>query len=119
MHGDRMWSWRWVKRAIDEGAAHGLNALVLHKNDLLDMLAFPARYFDVEQIWARWPVRYHNIDNNRQYLRAVLRHAGDSGMRVFLQVKEVSFHDFAAPGAARAVEGDRDLRLRPVLVGIP
>ena len=93
MHGDRMWSWRWVKRAIDEGASLGLNALVLHKNDLLDMLVFPARYFDVEQIWARWPVRYHNIDNNRQYLRAILRHAGDNGMRVFLQVKEVSFHD--------------------------
>jgi hypothetical protein len=93
MHGDRMWSWRWVKRAIDEGAAHGLNVLVLHKNDLIDMLVFPARYFGVEQIWARWPVRYHNIDNNRQYLRAILRHAGDKGMRVFLQVKEVSFHD--------------------------
>jgi len=93
MHGERMWSWRWVKRAIDEGAAHGLNALVLHKNDLIDMLAFPARYFGVEQIWARWPVRYHNIDNNRQYLRAILRHAGDNRMRVFLQVKEVSFHD--------------------------
>ena len=93
MHGDRMWSWRWVKRAIDEGAAHGLNALVLHKNDLLDKLAFPARYFGVEQIWARWPVRYHNIDNNRQYLRAVMRYAGDRGIRLFLQVKELSFHE--------------------------
>jgi len=67
---------------------HTAECLVLHRNDLLDMLVFPARYFGVEQIWARWPVRYHNIDNNRQYLRTILRYAGDSGMRVFLQVKK-------------------------------
>ncbi len=93
MHGERMWSWRWVKRAIDEGAALGLNTLVLHRNDLLDLLAFPTCYFGVERIWARWPVRYHNIDNNRQYLRAILRYAADHGMLVLLEVKELSFHD--------------------------
>jgi hypothetical protein len=93
MHGARMWSWRWISRAIDESAALGLNTLVLHRNDLLDMLAFPARWFDVERIWAGWPVRYHNIDHNRQYLRAVVNRAGDNGMRLFLQVKELSFHE--------------------------
>jgi len=30
----------------------------------------------VPNIWARWPVRYHNIDNNRQYFRHVLAYAG-------------------------------------------
>jgi hypothetical protein len=93
MHGDRMWSWRWAKRAIDTAAAHGLNGLVFHRNDIIDLLVFPQRYFGVEEIWARWPVRYHNIDNNRQYLRAVMRAAGDAGITLFLEVKEISFHD--------------------------
>jgi hypothetical protein len=93
MHGDRMWSWRWVKRAIDTAAAQRMNALVLHRNDIIDMLVFPRRYFDVGEIWARWPVRYHNIDNNRQYLRMIMRYAADVGVRVLLEVKEISFHD--------------------------
>jgi len=93
MHGDRMWSWRWVKRAIDVAAANHMNALVLHRNDIIDMLAFPQRYFDVAEIWARWPVRYHNIDNNRQYLRTIMKYAGDRGVQLFLEVKEISFHD--------------------------
>jgi hypothetical protein len=93
MHGDRMWSWRWAKRAIDTAAAHGLNGLVFHRNDIIDLLVFPQRYFAVEEIWARWPVRYHNIDNNRQYLRAVMRAAADVGVTLYLEVKEISFHD--------------------------
>jgi hypothetical protein len=93
MHGDRMWSWRWVKRAIDTAADCGMNALVFHRNDIIDMLVFPRRYFSVEEIWARWPVRYHNIDNNRQYLRHVMRYAGARGLAMLLEVKEVSFHD--------------------------
>ena len=38
-------------------------------------------------------MRYHNIDNNRQYFRQILRYAGDRGITVFLEVKEISFHD--------------------------
>ncbi len=93
MHGDRMWSWRWAKRAVDWAQALGMNALVLHRNDILDLLAFPARYFTVERIWARWPVRYHNIDNNRQYVRLLGDYAADRGVRLLLEVKEISFHD--------------------------
>jgi hypothetical protein len=93
MHGDRMWSWRWAKRAIDFAAEHRMNALVFHQNDIIDLLTFPHRYFTVEEIWARWPVRYHNIDNNLQYLRAVIRAAADVGVTLFLNVKEISFHD--------------------------
>jgi hypothetical protein len=92
-HGDRMWSWRWVKAALDFAAANGLNALVFHKNDLLDLLALPERYFSVDDVWRRWPVRYHNIDNNRQYIRSVARYAHDRGIRFFAEVKEISFHD--------------------------
>ena len=47
-----MWSWRWVKRTIDLAAEHGLNAVVFHRNDVIDMLVFPQRYFDVSEIWA-------------------------------------------------------------------
>jgi hypothetical protein len=43
MHGDRMWSWRWVKHAIDTAAKQRMNALVLHRNDVIDMLVFPQR----------------------------------------------------------------------------
>ncbi len=93
MHGDRMWSWRWVKRSLDTAAEQGLNAIMFHRNDMLDMLVFPQRYFDVAEIWARWPVRYHNIDNNRQYFRQILRYAGSLGIAVYLEVKEISFHD--------------------------
>lgn len=93
MHGDRMWSWRWAKQAIDTASALGMNALVLHRNDMLDRLAFPERYFTVAEIWARWPVRYHNIDNNRQYLRLIAGYAADRGISLLLEIKEISFHE--------------------------
>lgn len=92
-HSDRMWSWIWASRALDFMSRHGMNALVFHKNDMIDLLTLPAKYISVDTSWARWPVRYHNIDNNRQYIRHVIRNAHARGIRFYIEVKEIFCHE--------------------------
>ena len=88
-----MWQWAQVKEALDFMAAHGLNGLIFHQNDLIDQLVVPTRYFPDELMLKRWPVRLHTIENNRQYINKVVRAASVRGIRFFLQVKELWFPD--------------------------
>ena len=92
-HGKRMWNWHWVLEALDFMEHEGMNALVFHQNDLIDQLVVPFEYLTVDDLWRRWPVRYHTIDNNRQYVSQVIRHCHERGIRFYLEVKEISFHE--------------------------
>ena len=40
-----MWHGAQVEEALDFMAAHGLNGLIFHPNDLIDQLVVPTRYF--------------------------------------------------------------------------
>lgn len=91
IHSSRMWRWASVKRALDLMSTIGLNALIFHQNDLIDQLVFPEAYFSVDTLWKRWPVRMHTIDNNRQYIRRVIREAKRSGIDFYLEVKEIYY----------------------------
>jgi hypothetical protein len=39
-------------------------------------------------MFARWPVRAHTIDNNKQYIRRVIRETSRRKIRFSLEVKE-------------------------------
>src|SRR4030042_1177686 len=88
-----MWQWAQVGEAFAFMAAHGLNGLIFHQNDLIDQLVVPTRYFPDELMLKHWPVRLHTIENNRQYINKVVRAASACGIKFFLQVKELWFPD--------------------------
>lgn len=89
IHTSRMWQLQAVERAIDFMSRTGLNALIFHRNDLIDALVFPTRYFSSDLMWRRWPVRMHTIQNNRQYINRVVREAKAAGIAFYAQVKEL------------------------------
>jgi hypothetical protein len=84
-----MWQQAAVDRALEVMTATGLNALVFHQNDLLDWLVLPSRYFSDDLMWKRWPVRLHQVMNNRQYVRKVAREAAERGIAFYPEVKEL------------------------------
>lgn len=92
-HGDRMWSWNWVLKALNFMEANDMNLLVFHQIDLIDQLVVPHEYFSAEDMWKSWPVRYHSIDSNRHYIRQVIRQARRRNIKFCLEVKEITFHE--------------------------
>jgi len=89
-----MWQWNSVKTALDFMQKFGLNALILHQNEIMDDIVMPSRYFcDSEQVWQRWPVRMSKTYANAVYLRRVIDLARTKGIDVYLEVKEIWFHD--------------------------
>jgi hypothetical protein len=93
MHSSRMWRWQSISRAFEVMEKTNLNALIFHQNDLIDQLVIPRAYFSEELMLQRWPVRLHTIDNNKQYIRKVIREAKLRGIRFFLEVKEIWYHE--------------------------
>jgi hypothetical protein len=91
IHSSRMWRWASVLSALDVMERTGMNALIFHQNDLIDQLVYPERYFSVETMWKRWPVRMHTVDNNRQYIRRVVAEANRRGIDFYLEVKELYY----------------------------
>lgn len=89
IHSSRMWRWQSVARALEVMERIGLNTLIFHQNDLIDELVRPSAYFSWELMRARWPVRMHRLDNNKQYIRKIVREAGRKGIRFLLEVKEI------------------------------
>ena len=86
-----MWRWASVERALDLMQQVGLNALIFHQNDLIDQLVSPRAFFDNELMWKRWPVRLHTIDNNRHYIRKVIKEAKRREIGFYLEVKEIYY----------------------------
>lgn len=93
-HSQRMWEQKQVENALEIMSRLNLNTLVFHQNDLMDHVVLPAKYFPVELMWKRWPVRYHRTTNNRQYLRNIVRLAKSRGIQFVAQVKEIWFDEW-------------------------
>ena len=93
IHSTRMWRWKSVESAFQLMERLGLNTLIFHENDLPDQLVRPRAYLSSEVMFARWPVRAHTLDNNKQYIRRVIREAGRRKIRFFLEVKELYWGD--------------------------
>ncbi|GAB5389442.1 MAG: hypothetical protein Alpg2KO_24100 [Alphaproteobacteria bacterium] len=69
----------------------GYNALVLHQNDILDcctQLGLTANYGVSD-------LRLKKVRNNVAWLNDLTRRLADIGARLFLEIKEPSFHDYA------------------------
>jgi hypothetical protein len=108
MHSRFVWDFDRVRRSLDFIAQQGMTALVLHRNDIVDRIIWPGRYFgaapDAANIFERYrdsfrtlykytPTRRSGPYHRREYLRRVIDIAARQGTQVWFQNKELFFHE--------------------------
>ncbi len=109
VHSSYAWDFRWISKVLEFAHDHGLNALVLHRNDVVDQVVFPGLLFGVEPgtaknifecynvayrtIYKYTPTRRSGPQLRRDYLRRVVECAARLGIAVYLENKELFFPD--------------------------
>ncbi len=108
IHSQYVWDFDWVRRALDFIVAQGMTALVLHRNDIVDRIVWPSRYFggagpygntferyrDIHRtLYRLTPTRRSGPYQRRDYLRRVIDLAGRQGIEVYFENKELFFHE--------------------------
>jgi hypothetical protein len=95
LHGSHIWRRSAVQQALEFITCNGLNTLVLHETDLVQMVTYPRSYLDPHGLWHSAPTRRgeNAIENNRVYLDHVMRLADKAGVSLLVEVKEIGFPD--------------------------
>ena len=91
MHDASLWEPTRVLPLLPIMQAWGYNALVLHQNDLLDVatqLGLSANYGVAD-------LRLKKVRNNAAWLNHLVAELDAIGAKLFLEIKEPSFHDYA------------------------
>ncbi|MDA8296524.1 MAG: hypothetical protein M0004_08070 [Actinomycetota bacterium] len=97
-----------MRRIIAFASTHDINAIALHRNDIVDLVVYPGCYFGAtksvyrsnferyqdsfEQVF-RSPTRGDRPTRARTYLRCLIEEAGAQGISVYLENKELYFDD--------------------------
>jgi hypothetical protein len=109
IHSQYAWDYEWVTKALRFMQARGLNTLVLHRNDLVDLVVYPGQYFGASrakyasiferyqdifrQLYRYTPTRRSGPFQRRAYLKRVLQMAARAGIQVYVENKELYFPD--------------------------
>jgi hypothetical protein len=108
MHSRFVWDFDRVRRSLDFIAQQGMTTLILHRNDIVDRIIWPGRYFGASpqaaNIFERYrdsfrtlykytPTRRSGPYHRREYLRRVIDVAARQGTQVWFQNKELFFHE--------------------------
>jgi hypothetical protein len=109
IHSQAAWDYEWVARSLRFMRERGLNTLVLHRNDLVDLVVYPGKYFGAQRahyasIFERYqdifpelyrytPTRRSGPYQRRAYLKRVLEMARRAGVDVYVENKELYFPD--------------------------
>lgn len=108
LHSRYVWDFDWVRKALDFIEANQLTALILHRNDIVDRIVWPSRFFGgatgYKNIFERYrdihrslykytPTRRSGPYHRREYLRRVIELAKRRGIEVYFQNKELWFHE--------------------------
>ena len=91
VHDASLWEPSRILPMVDKMEAWGYNALVLHQNDLLDactQLGLTANYGVSD-------LRLKKVRNNAAWLNRLTERLAKFNARLFLEIKEPSFHDYA------------------------
>ena len=94
IHCDRMFDYGQVLRNLDFMERYGLNTLIFHKNELLDMVVFPEKFFSMQYMWDRFAPRYSRVLNHRYYINTVIEECHRRGIQFMMEVKEIYFDEW-------------------------
>jgi len=109
VHSAYAWDFRWITKVLDFAQRNDLNALVLHRNDVVDEVVFPGEQYGAppeccSNVYERYNATYRTIYRysptrrsrttlRRDYLSRVVEAAGRRGISVYLENKELYFPD--------------------------
>jgi hypothetical protein len=108
VHSVYAWDYDWVCRALRFIRDHDMTALVLHRNDIVDSMVYPGKFFgaagerrniferyqDIHRALYRYtPTRRSGPYLRRDYLKRVIDLAARLGIEVWFENKELTFHD--------------------------
>lgn len=108
VHSGYVWNFDWIRKALDFVKRHDMTALVLHRNDIVDLTVYPGKLFGASEagrnIFERYseiypklykytPTRRSGPYQRRDYLRRVIDLANRDGLEVYFENKELSFPD--------------------------
>ncbi|MGN0906881.1 MAG: hypothetical protein ACI4NM_07020 [Bullifex sp.] len=109
LHSLYAWDYEWIMKCLDFMTREGYNTLILHRNDIIDLIIYPGKYFGCgkehyESIFERYaeifrtlyrytPTRRSGPYQRRSFLKRVIFEAHKRNIRVFLENKELYFPD--------------------------
>ena len=109
VHSNYAWDYSWMIRVLDYASQLGYNTVILHRNDILELLVYPGALFGYDgnsddvlldvyagcfrKIYSNTPTRRSNIFNKNAYMRRFLAEAGRRGIGIYIENKELSFPD--------------------------
>lgn len=109
IHSLYAWDFEWIIKSMDFMTANGFNTLILHRNDFIDLIVYPGKYFGCKKnhynsIFERYkeifrtlykftPTRRSGPYQRRAFLKRVLLEAERRGINVYIENKELYFPD--------------------------
>lgn len=119
-HSGYVWNFDWISRGIEFAQRHEMTSLILHRNDIVDMVVYPGSLFGASgtgrNIFERYreiypklykytPTRRSGPYQRRDYLRRVIDLAGRHGIEVWFENKELYFPDILLELNPQLVKG--------------
>ncbi len=109
LHSQYAWDYNWILQTMDFMKAMDLNTLILHRNDFIDLIIYPGKYFGYEgneddtifetysqifrKLYQYTPTRRSGPYQRRAFLKRVLEQAKRRGIAVYIENKELYFPD--------------------------
>ncbi|PRR73592.1 hypothetical protein [Neomoorella humiferrea] len=104
---DRVWDQEHIKEVLNFMSRNNLNVLVLHANNIIDEVVWPARYYGVKtpgNLYENYRIIFKELYRysarrrymplqRRDFLRWVISKAKGRGIKVYLENKELWFPD--------------------------
>lgn len=107
LHSLYAWDYDWIIRCLDFMVQENFNTLILHRNDFIDLIIYPGKYFGCEKesyasIFERYkeifrslykytPTRRSSPYQRRAFFKRVLEQAHRRGIQVYIENKELYF----------------------------
>ena len=129
LHSQYAWDYNWIIKTMDFMKNLDFNTLVLHRNDFIDLIIYPGKYFGYEEnagdtifetyshifrkLYRYTPTRRSGPYQRRAFLKRVLEQAKRRGLDVYIENKELYFPDILLEFYPNLVHDG------PLLAGIP
>lgn len=109
LHSQYAWDYNWILQTMDFMKTMEMNTLILHRNDFIDLIVYPGKYFGYEgeetdtifetysqifrKLYQYTPTRRSGPYQRRAFLKRVLEQARKRGIEVYIENKELYFPD--------------------------
>ena len=111
LHSLYAWDFDWIKKTLCFIEDNGMNTLILHRNDFVDLIIYPGKYFGWEdsgegnsmydqynsifrKVYKYTPTRRSSPVQRRAWFKRVLHEAKIRNINVYVENKELFYPDY-------------------------